>query len=231
MSFLKLDGVESGSWRHAISLEVQAGEVLLVLGRNGVGKTTLLNTLAGLVPINRGTLVFQDEYITRLDAQDRVAKGIQIALEGRRIFRRLSVQKNLELGAFGRKQRDGVNDDIKWVTNVFPDLRVKLNHAAGTLSGGQQTQLNLARALMGRPKLLLLDEPALGLDPKNLNTVITTLKKIRAETGVTTLIAEQSGQFIEAFPNRVVVLVGGEILFDGLWQNVEHDKNILDVLR
>jgi len=231
MNILQLDKVASGSWNRTVTFEVKAGEVLLLLGRNGAGKTTLLNTIAGLLEIRSGRLSFQDEDITFLSAQERVKRGLRIALEGRRLFPRLSVRKNLRLGAFGRLQANAVEADIEWVTGIFPSLLEKLDQPAGTLSGGQQTQLNIARALMGRPKLLLLDEPALGLDPKNVITLIGVVKKARDETGLTAVIAEQGGQFAEAFPQRVLLVVGGEIVFDGPWARVAQEKELLMVLK
>jgi branched-chain amino acid transport system ATP-binding protein len=231
MNMLQLDQVISGSWNRPVNFILQRGEVLLILGRNGVGKTTLLNTIAGLVPICCGKLSFEGNDITPFSEGERVEMGIHIALEGRKGFPRLSVRRNLLLGAFTQRGRQEIENDLEWIIDVFPSLREKLDYPAGTLSGGQQTQLNIARALMGRPKLLLLDEPALGLDPINTRIVISLVERVRIERQVTTIIAEQTGQFIQAFQQRVLLMVGGEILFDGSWAGVAQEKELLSLLR
>jgi branched-chain amino acid transport system ATP-binding protein len=227
---LRLLNVESGSWRRPISLELREAEAVLLLGRNGAGKTTLLNTIAGLLPTLAGSISFQGSDVTHLDELGRTARGIRIALEGHQVFSRLSVRRNLLLGAFGCYSARNTHANLEWVLEVFPDLRGKLEQPAGTLSGGQQTLVNVGRALMGNPRVLMLDEPALGLDPQNAGKLIRVLRQVRGERGITTLIAEQGGAFARAFPERVVLLVGGEIAFDGPWAQAKNEGLLGTVL-
>ena len=230
MTLLKLSKMESGSWRRPISLQVEEKEIVLLLGRNGAGKTTLLNTIAGLVPLNSGRIDLNGIDVTHFDEIGRSNHGIRIALEGRQIFPRLSVRKNLLLGAYNNHKKKESYQTMDWVISVFPDLRTKLNAIAVTLSGGQQTQLNVGRALMGNPKLLLLDEPTLGLDPQNVNKLINALKLIQVEKNVTILIAEQGGALTRTFSQRIILIAGGEILFDGSWERAEKEKILETVL-
>lgn len=230
MTLLRLDGVDVGTWRRPMSLGVREAETVLLLGRNGAGKTTLLNTLAGLLPIKAGRLVLDGEDVTELNELGRSVRGIRIALEGRQVFTRLSVRKNLLLGAFARPPGNDVNRDLEWLLGVFPALRTKLDEPAEELSGGQQTQVNVARALMSRPRLLLLDEPALGLDPLNARQLIRALEQIRSERGTALLIAEQGGVIARAFCERIILLVGGEVKFDGSLQQAKKEGHLRAVL-
>lgn len=230
MNILELDRVVSGSWNRPVSLSVRSAEVIVLVGRNGVGKTTLLNTIAGLVPIRSGRLLFMDKDATQLPGYERAQQGIRIALEGRRVFPRLSVRKNLLLGAASADEKKRTEADLEMVISIFPNLREKLNVPAGVLSGGQQTQLNIARALMGRPKLLLLDEPTLGLDPRNVNTVINVINNLSTTSGLPLLVAEQCGRLVEAFPKRVLVMSGGEFIFDGEWEDAVKNEELLMAL-
>lgn len=154
---------------------------------------------------------------------------MRIALEGRQVFGRLSVKRNLLLGAYGRSTDHGVKRDLEWVLGVFPDLRDKLDAFAWSLSGGQQTMVNIGRALMGSPKILLMDEPTLGLDPQNTRKLINALEQIRRERQVGILVAEQSGFFARAFPERVILMVGGEILFDGPWAEAAREGKLTEI--
>jgi branched-chain amino acid transport system ATP-binding protein len=230
MGFLRLRRMECGTWRRPVSLEVDERECILLLGRNGAGKSTLLNTVAGLLPVFNGCVEIDNVDTTTLDEEGRIKYGVRIALEGRQPFRRLSVRRNLLLGTYVRRPGGDPDHDFEWVLNLFPILRQKLEQSAGSLSGGQQTMVNIGRALMGNPRLLLLDEPALGLDPKNVGKLIEALWQIREERGVSALIAEQSGHFARAFRRRVVLLVGGEILFDGPWEEAEEAGKLSTVL-
>lgn len=214
---LQLEAVESGSWNRPVTLQINLGETVLLLGRNGAGKTTLLNTIAGLLPVRSGRLLIDGRVFSSAGNRQNTA-AVRIALEGRQVFGRLSVRKNLLLGAFARKQTAEIAKDLDWVLEVFPDLNQKLELPAKTLSGGQQTMLNIGRALMGRPKLLLLDEPTLGLAPQSVNKLIHTVDEIRSHRQVAIIVAEQGGAFPRAFPQRILLMVGGEILFDGHWE-------------
>jgi branched-chain amino acid transport system ATP-binding protein len=230
MVFLRLIGMECGAWRRPVSFEIGQGECVLLLGRNGAGKSTLLNTIAGLLPVHGGRLEIEDIDATALEEVGRIDRGVRIALEGRQTFRRLSVRRNLMLGAYARHAGGDSERDFEWVLDLFPALRHKLDQPAGSLSGGQQTMVNIGRALMGNPRLLLLDEPALGLDPMNVGKLAGALLQIRKERGVSALIAEQSGLFAQVFRRRVVLLVGGEVLFDGPWEEAERAGKLSSVL-
>lgn len=229
MRLLHLDQLESGSWRRPVSLDIGEGEIVLLLGRNGAGKTTLLETIAGLQSVRSGRIKVDGFDVTTLDEHGRIAKGIRIALEGRQLFTRLSVRRNLLLGAFGRRQKSHISTDLERVLDLFPDLRPKLGQPAGSLSGGQQTMVNISRALMGRPQLLLLDEPSLGLDPQNTAKLISALHEIQQEGGVAVLVGEQSGALARAFPERVLLMVGGELLFDGTLEDAERRGAVAEV--
>ena len=215
--------MESGSWRRPISLKFNLNEIVLLLGRNNAGKTTLLNTIAGLVPENSGEIWFNSQNITGFSELERIRYGIRIALEGRQIFSRLTVRQNLLLGAFNEKKGADITRRIEWITNVFPDLKLKIDDRAGTLSGGQQTQLNIGRALMGNPRLLLLDEPTLGLDPINIKKLIEALIYINEKQNVTLIIAEQSGLLSKYFSERIILFYSGEIIFDGGWEKAVNE--------
>lgn len=229
MSLLILDRVISGSWERPVSLGIQRREVLLLLGRNGAGKTTLLNTIAGLIPVRSGRLTVCGRDLTAGDERTRIVSGVRIALEGRQVFRRLSVRKNLLLGAYPRHGREA-EDDLTKIVDLFPILSTKLEEPAGSLSGGQQTLLSVSRALMGRPALLLLDEPTLGLDPQNTNKLVQALNRMRQEFGTAVLVAEQLGPFTRAFPERIGLLIGGEIVFDGSLDEAEQSGQLEQAL-
>jgi len=226
---LALRKLESGSWRRPVSFELQTGEIVLLLGRNSSGKTTLLNTVAGLLPVRFGQVLIEERDVSSLDTIGRTRSGVRLALEGRQVFGRLPVKRNLLLGAYGRGADHKVKKDLEWVLDIFPDLRDKLDAFAWSLSGGQQTMLNIGRALMGDPKLLLMDEPTLGLDPQNTRKLINALEQIRRERQVGILVAEQSGMFARAFPERVILMVGGEILFDGPWEQAAREGKLTEI--
>jgi branched-chain amino acid transport system ATP-binding protein len=226
---LALRKMESGNWERPVSFELQTGEIVLLLGRNSSGKTTLLNTIAGIVPVRSGQVLVEGRDVSDLESLGRARVGVRIALEGRQVFGRLSVKRNLLLGAYGRGTDLEVKPDLEWVLGVFPDLRDKLDAYAWSLSGGQQTMVNIGRALMGNPKLLLMDEPTLGLDPQNTRKLIRALQQIRQERQVGILVAEQSGPFARAFPERVILMVGGEILFDGPWGDAAREGKLTEI--
>lgn len=230
MSLLRLIDLQSGTWKQKVSIDIDEGEVIVLLGRNGAGKTTFLNTVAGLLTPTSGKIIFRGMELSHSDIVNSVNAGIRIALEGRQIFSRLSVKKNLLLGAYTQKHGDTLASDLKLILEIFPDLNEKLNELAVNLSGGQQTQLNVARALMGNPRLLLLDEPTLGLDPRNTNKLIKILNLISKEQGVSIVIAEQGVALAKIFDKRVLLMVGGEILFDGSWEEAKIKGELKSIL-
>jgi branched-chain amino acid transport system ATP-binding protein len=196
-----------------VSLQVEAGEIVTLIGANGAGKTTTLRAISGLTPASQGSIRFQGQAITHLQAEDIVVKGVGHAPEGRRIFSRMSVRENLDLGAYIR--RDGASRaDMERVFTLFPRLRERERQLAGTLSGGEQQMLCIGRALMSRPKLLLLDEPSLGLAPLMVDTIFKVIRDINQE-GTTVLLVEQNALKALGVANRGYVLETGRIVKEG----------------
>jgi branched-chain amino acid transport system ATP-binding protein len=193
-----------------LSLRIEKGEIVGLIGPNGAGKSSTLHAIMGLVPIHAGDVRLHGGSI-RGRAPEAVARaGIALVPEGRRIYANLTVEENLRLGLAGRRGRDGVAADLAWVHELFPIVREFARRQAGALSGGQQQQLAIARALVAGPDLLLLDEPSLGLAPQLVDTVFSTLESIR-ERGVTVLLVEQRAQRTVAFAERTYVLANGEL--------------------
>jgi branched-chain amino acid transport system ATP-binding protein len=197
----------------AVSLHVDEGEIVSLIGANGAGKTTTLRAISGLTPATSGTVRLRGEDISRLQAEDIVVKGVGHAPEGRRIFARMTVRENLDLGAYIRK--GGVTrEDLDRVYTLFPRLKERQNQLAGTLSGGEQQMLTISRALMSRPKVLLLDEPSLGLAPLMVDTIFKVVRDINTE-GTTILLIEQNALKALGVANRGYVLETGRIVKEG----------------
>ena len=174
-----------------ISFDVEEGSIVTLIGANGAGKSTTLRSITGIVPIQSGTITFNGEDITRMDTQKIVSKGIALVPEGRRVFANLTVLENLKIGAYLRNDKAGIQKDIDYIYSLFPRLKERNWQLAGTLSGGEQQMLAVGRAMMTRPKLIMMDEPSLGLAPlvvKDIFSIIKTLK----ETGITVLLIEQN---------------------------------------
>ena len=197
-----------------VTLKVGKGEIVSVLGPNGAGKTTLVNAIARLLPIRRGALRFAGEVVTALSAQDMCNRGVALIPEGRRLFVKMSVEENLELGSFRRVARAARADGLQRVYAMFPILGERRRQIAGTLSGGQQQMLAIGRALMARPKLLLIDEPSLGLAPVVITQVFETIRAIHA-SGVSVLLIEQNAAKALAVSQRAYVLDCGAIVAEG----------------
>ena len=196
-----------------ISLHVDEGEIVTLIGANGAGKTTTLRAISGLTPASSGSIRIRGQDITRMQAEDIVAKGIGHAPEGRRIFARMSVRENLDLGAYIR--RDGeTRSDMERVYTLFPRLKERQAQLAGTLSGGEQQMLCIGRAMMSRPKVLLLDEPSLGLAPLMVDTIFQVIREINTE-GTTILLIEQNATKALNVSNRGYVLETGRIVKEG----------------
>lgn len=193
-----------------VSLEVAEGEIVGLIGPNGAGKSTTLHAIMGLCPVHAGQVELRGASL-RGRAPEAVARaGVALVPEGRRIYPHLTVEENLRLGFAGRRSRDGLADDVAWTHELFPIVAEFRRRQAGALSGGQQQQLAIARALVARPDLLLLDEPSLGLAPQVVDTVFEALGAIR-DRGVTVLLVEQRAQRTVAFADRTYVLANGEL--------------------
>jgi branched-chain amino acid transport system ATP-binding protein len=195
-----------------ISIEVRQGEIVTLLGANGAGKTTTLKTISGLLHPRVGSVKFEGRDVSHTDAHLLVRAGIGHAPEGRRIFSRLTVLENLQMGAFTRTDR--IENDVEWVLTLFPRLRERISQQGGTLSGGEQQMLAIGRALMSKPRVLLLDEPSLGLSPILIQTVFQTIKKINDE-GTTILLVEQNALQALAVAHRGYVLQTGKVVLTG----------------
>jgi len=227
---LEVDGVVAGYGEitalKGVSLTVNAGEITAVLGANGAGKSTLLKTVSGLIRPRSGRVLFEGARIDRMKPFRIARMGIVHCPEGRRLFANLTVLENLEMGAYARREAAAVRKDIEHVTSIFPTLRLRRRQKAGTLSGGEQQMLALARALMARPRLLLLDEPSLGLAPILIEEIFRTLPRIR-DDGVTILIVEQNAHMALEIAERGYVLETGEISLSGPAQRLREDKRIV----
>lgn len=197
-----------------VSLNVEEGDIVALIGNNGAGKSTLLNTISGLVRSSSGVIEFLGKGVASLSSAQIVNLGISQAPEGRRVFPRSTVLENLEMGAYTRKDTRVVHRDIEAMMERFPILRQRKNQLAGTLSGGEQQMLTIARALMSRPKLMMLDEPSLGLMPTLVKEVFEIIQEIHAD-GTTILLVEQNARKALALADRAYVLETGEIVLEG----------------
>ncbi len=214
---LKLDDVHASYGNiHAlkgVSLQVDEGEIVTLIGSNGAGKSTTLRTISGLMRARAGKILFRGEDLQARAAHELVGLGVALVPEGRRVFARLSVTENLEMGAWHRDDRKEIAADIEYAFNLFPRLGERKNQLAGTMSGGEQQMLATARALMSRPSLLLMDEPSMGLAPVLVETIFETIVQINSE-GTTILLVEQNAQMALRVASRGYVLQSGNIVFD-----------------
>jgi len=212
---LELDGLEvrygAVSAVRGLSLRLDRGEIVGLIGSNGAGKSTTLHAIMGLVPVHGGEIRLEGKSIRGRPPESVARAGIALVPEGRRIYANLTVAENLRLGLAGRASRNGAEEDLASVHDLFPVVEEFADRAAGTLSGGQQQQLAIARALVARPDVLLLDEPSLGLAPQLVTVVFEVLAQIR-ERGVTVLLVEQRAQRTVAFADRTYVLSNGELV-------------------
>ena len=208
-----------------ISLEVRAGEVVTLIGANGAGKSTTLRAITGLIDPKRGRIDFDGQDLAGVPAHTRVSRGISMAPEGRGVFANLSVLENLEMGAYVAKDRTRIKGDIERGFTLFPRLKERQKQRAGTLSGGEQQMLAIARALMSRPKLLLLDEPSLGLAPIICQTIFATIDEIKA-AGVTVLLVEQNARAALKHSDRAYVLETGAIILEGPAGDVANNPRV-----
>jgi len=225
-TLLRLDSIEAG-YRdlvavREVSLEVRAGEVVALIGGNGAGKTTTLRAISGLLPLRRGRIEFEGERIDGRASAQVVARGIAHVPEGRQLFPSMSVRENLELGARDRAARAAT---LETVFALFPRLRERERQVAGTLSGGEQQMCAIGRGLMARPRLLLLDEPSLGLAPVMVRLIFETLKAIN-ETGTTILLVEQNVARALALSHRAYVIENGRIVLDGPREALQQSPHV-----
>jgi branched-chain amino acid transport system ATP-binding protein len=208
-----------------ISLTVDKGEIVTLIGANGAGKTTTLRSISGLLKPRQGTITLDGEDLAPYKAHEVVYKGVAMVPEGRGVFARLTVAENLDMGAFSRKDKDGVAEDLERIFNLFPRMKERRSQVAGTLSGGEQQMLATGRALMARPSLLLMDEPSMGLAPVLVESIFETIEEINKE-GVTILLVEQNAQMALSVANRGYVLQTGEIVLQDTAEHLRENEMV-----
>lgn len=210
---------------HGVSFQVNEGEIVSIVGNNGAGKTTILKTISGLLPISQGNILWQEKTIKGMGASALVKMGIAHTPEGRMVFPNSTVYDNLLSGAYVRKDKDGIKKDIDMFCERFPILGERKKQKAGLLSGGQQQMLAIARALMSRPKLLMLDEPSLGLAPVVVSEVYKIIEEIRRD-GTSILLVEQNATKALSIADRAYILVTGEITLSGAGKQLLEDDSV-----
>jgi branched-chain amino acid transport system ATP-binding protein len=209
-----------------VSIEVPRGQIVAVLGANGAGKTTILKTISGVLDPLKGTVEFEGKQIQRMDPDRIVRLGLGHVPEGREVFPFLSVAENLQMGAYLRNDRAGVAEDLERIYSYFPRLKERLNQPAGQLSGGEQQMLAISRALMNRPKLLLLDEPSLGLSPLLVKEIFSIIRRVNAEQGVSILLVEQNAKMALETSHYGYVLEVGRVVMADTCERLMQSKDI-----
>ncbi|MBR6770008.1 MAG: ABC transporter ATP-binding protein [Lachnospiraceae bacterium] len=208
-----------------ISFDVNEGEVIALIGANGAGKTTTLHTITGLLSAKAGSIRFYDEEITKTPGYKIVSKGMAHVPEGRRVFAQLSVLQNLRMGAYTRKDKQEIEQTLQMIYQRFPRLEERQNQMAGTLSGGEQQMLAMGRALMSHPKIILMDEPSMGLSPIFVNEIFNIIKDVSA-SGTTVLLVEQNAKKALSIADRAYVLETGKIVLEGKAKELLNDDSI-----
>lgn len=208
-----------------ISFHVEEGEVISLIGANGAGKTTILHTVSGLLTPREGSVIFEGKDIVKVPGHKIVSMGMAHVPEGRRVFAQLSVLQNLKMGAFTRKDKREVEETLKTVFARFPRLEERQNQLAGTLSGGEQQMLAMGRALMSHPKIILMDEPSMGLSPIFVNEIFEIIKEV-SKSGTTVLLVEQNAKKALSISNRAYVLETGNIVLEGNAKDLLNDASI-----
>ena len=208
-----------------VSLTVKEGEVVTLIGSNGAGKTTTLRTIQGLLRPRQGTVLFEGKPLESLSTEAIVRLGISQSPEGRLIFPRMTVQENLEMGAYLRNDTLGIKSDMEKALNLFPRLRERISQKGGTLSGGEQQMLSIARALMSRPRLLLLDEPSMGLAPMLVSQIFAIVRDINAH-GTTILLVEQNARMALSVAHRGYVIQTGEVVVAGTASDLQSNETV-----
>ncbi len=209
-----------------ISFEIKKGEIVTLIGANGAGKTSTLHAVSGLLPLKSGEVSLNGVNITGMEAHKLVTKGMAHVPEGRRIFTELTVLENLEMGAYTRNDKDGIKEDLEKMFVLFPRLAERKKQLAGTMSGGEQQMLAIARALMSKPTILLMDEPSMGLAPLLVQEIFKIIERINKEEGVTILLVEQNAHMALSVANRAYVLETGEIIKEGAGKDLLDDPDI-----
>lgn len=210
---------------HGISIEVKEKEIVSILGSNGAGKSTLLKTISGILHPKKGVISFENKVINNLDPSQIVRMGVTHIPEGRHIFPNLTIKENLILGGYFLKENE-VKNQIDYVVNIFPILKERLNNKAGTLSGGEQQMLVIGRGLMSKPKLLLLDEPSLGLAPIVVSNIFNILQKLNKEDSLSILLVEQNAKKALQISNRSYILVNGSVVLSGESKDLREKEEV-----
>jgi len=227
---LKIENVEAGYGSfivlHDVSLSVSKGEIVALVGPNGAGKTTTLKTVMGLTTLYKGRILIEGKDVTKTPPHDRVKAGIALVPEGREIFAPLTVLENLYIGAYHKEARQKLSDTLEMVFTIFPRLKERMHQKAGTLSGGESQMLAIGRALMSRPKMLLLDEPSQGLAPKVVIEIFDIFKKLNSEWGLTLLIVEQHVKNSLELADRAYVMESGKIVLEGVSKELINDERL-----
>ncbi len=208
-----------------INLTVEEGEVVTLIGSNGAGKTTTLRTIQGLLKPREGSIKLNGEELTKLPPHDVVKRGVSQSPEGRLVFPRMSVKENLEMGAFQRNDKDGIAADMEKVFGLFPRMKERINQRAGTLSGGEQQMLAMGRALMAKPRVLLLDEPSMGLAPILVDLIFDIIRELHRQK-TTILLVEQNARIALSVADRGYVLETGEIVLSGNAKDLAHNPEV-----
>lgn len=211
---------------HGVSLSVEEGKIVTLIGANGAGKTTLLRALSGLLPLAEGRVELHGEEITREKAHKRVARGLAHVPEGRMVFANMSIQENLEMGAYLRKDKSAIDSDLSYVFELFPRLEERKKQLAGTLSGGEQQMLAIGRALMSDPQCLMLDEPSLGIAPILTRTIFDKIVEINAQRKLTILLVEQNVNLALEVSSYGYVIETGNILLEGDADQLRNDPRV-----
>jgi len=208
-----------------ISMTVAEGEIVTMIGSNGAGKSTTLRTIQGILRPKKGTILLEGEALEKLPPHKIVERGVSQSPEGRLIFPRMSVQENLEMGAYSRKDKAGIAQDFEWVFKLFPRLKERINQKGGTLSGGEQQMLAIGRAMMAHPRIMLLDEPSMGLSPILVEQIFETIVELNKQ-GTTILLVEQNARMALSIAHRGYVLQTGEIILHDTSANLKEDPMV-----
>jgi branched-chain amino acid transport system ATP-binding protein len=208
-----------------LSISVDEGQIVTLIGANGAGKTTTMRAIAGLLELSNGSITFEGEELTRVRGHKRVQRGISLVPEGRGIFPAMTVRENLDMGAYGRRDKDAVKEDLERVFDLFPRMAERASQKGGTMSGGEQQMLAIGRALMSRPRVLLLDEPSMGLAPQFIRQVFSIIHQVN-EQGTTVLLVEQNANQALAIADKAYVLETGQITNHGSGRELLADPAI-----